>query len=49
MPTYCDRASVLAALLPPGRARGYEAEWNRPLEAKRYFLRRLRETDRGTR
>mmetsp|Transcript_16460 Transcript_16460/g.32770 ORF Transcript_16460/g.32770 Transcript_16460/m.32770 type:complete len:460 (+) Transcript_16460:171-1550(+) len=49
VPTYCDRASVLAALLPPGRAGGHEAEWNRPLEAKRFFLSSLRETDRGSR
>ena len=48
VPTYCDRASFLAAILPRGEAIEFQAEWNRPMEAKRYFSKRLNETGRVT-
>eukprot|EP00927_Polykrikos_kofoidii_P006468 TRINITY_DN12616_c0_g4_i1.p1 TRINITY_DN12616_c0_g4~~TRINITY_DN12616_c0_g4_i1.p1 ORF type:complete len:489 (+),score=85.96 TRINITY_DN12616_c0_g4_i1:205-1671(+) len=39
VPTYCDRASYFAAILPPcAKAIAAVGEWQRPLEAKQFFL-----------
>lgn len=37
-PTYCDRASYYAAVLPPRAEADAGGDWNRPMEAKQYFL-----------
>jgi hypothetical protein len=41
VPTYCDRAAFFAALLPSSANAIAEAEWQRPMEAKRFFLEQL--------
>jgi hypothetical protein len=41
VPTYCDRAAYFAAVLPPSANAIAEAEWQRPMEAKRFFLEQL--------
>jgi len=42
IPTYCDRASYFAAVLPPQRkVAAHSAEWQRPWEAKSHFIRKL--------
>jgi len=41
VPTYCDRAAYFAAVLPPIADATAEAEWQRPMEAKRFFLEQL--------
>lgn len=44
IPTYCDRASYFAAILPPHAAvEKWSAKWQRPLEAKFYFMDQLQE------
>lgn len=45
IPTYCDRASYFAAILPPClSAEAASGEWQRPMEAKEYFLRELKQS-----
>jgi hypothetical protein len=41
VPTYCDRAAYFAAVLPTSANAVAEAEWQRPMEAKRFFLEQL--------
>merc|ERR1712107_18260 len=47
VPTYCDRASYFAAVLPPfwknNASKGSTGEWQRPWEAKMHFLERLQQ------
>ena len=39
VPTYCDRSSYFAAILPPrALARAATDQWERPMEAKEYFF-----------
>lgn len=39
IPTYCDRSSYFAAVLPPrSLAKAAAGEWQRPMEAKLYFF-----------
>jgi len=51
IPTYCDRASYLAAILPPWAPQSqrflgetYNPRWHRPLLAKQHFARKIRST-----
>ncbi|GMI06195.1 hypothetical protein TrLO_g3520 [Triparma laevis f. longispina] len=43
IPTYCDRASFLHAVLPPGYGGTSDSNWTRPLDAKLYLMGKLRE------
>eukprot|EP00929_Paragymnodinium_shiwhaense_P052014 TRINITY_DN26088_c0_g1_i1.p1 TRINITY_DN26088_c0_g1~~TRINITY_DN26088_c0_g1_i1.p1 ORF type:complete len:475 (-),score=97.00 TRINITY_DN26088_c0_g1_i1:222-1646(-) len=46
VPTYCDRASFFAAILPARAGTSSDAcEWQRPMECKLYFLEQLRERE----
>lgn len=43
VPTYCDRAAFFAAVLPPRAAVAQECgDWQRPMEAKLYFIKQLK-------
>lgn len=47
IPTYCDRASYFAAILPPTANTSYtlaqpESAWMRPLQAKQFFAKAVR-------
>ncbi|GMH58997.1 hypothetical protein TrST_g10259 [Triparma strigata] len=43
IPTYCDRASFLHAVLTPSIGATSDSSWTRPLEAKQYLTQKLRE------